>query len=228
MSMRELPPPGPDAPAAALRGRGPVAIAAFVVLLAVGPFVEPLGAVLVLWWATGTRTPWRALGFARPVNASSALAVGIAFGIAFKLAMKSLVMPLLHADPVNQAYHYLAHNNSAMPGMILEIIVGAGVGEEIVYRGFLFERFRTFFGSGHVATAAMVLFGAIVFGAIHYPVQGLPGAEQAFFTGLVLGAIYAKTGRIWMLMVAHAAFDLTALTIIYWDLETKVAHWFYR
>ena len=27
-----------------------------------------------------------------------------------------------------------------------------------------------------------------------------------------------------MLMVAHAAFDLTALTIIYWDLESAVAH----
>lgn len=25
-------------------------------------------------------------------------------------------------------------------------------------------------------------------------------------------------------MIAHAAFDLTALAIIYWDLETAVAH----
>jgi len=43
-------------------------------------------------------------------------------------------------------------------------------------------------------------------------------------TGLVFGTIFAVTGRIFMLMVAHAAFDLTALAIIYWDLETKVAH----
>jgi len=27
-----------------------------------------------------------------------------------------------------------------------------------------------------------------------------------------------------MLMLAHASFDLTALAMIYWDLETKVAH----
>jgi len=32
------------------------------------------------------------------------------------------------------------------------------------------------------------------------------------------------TGRIWGLMFAHAAFDLTALAIIYWDVESKVAH----
>ncbi len=45
---------------------------------------------------------------------------------------------------------------------------------------------------------------------------------------LVFGTIFAVTGRIWMLMIAHAAFDLTALWIIYWDLETKVAHFFFK
>ena len=42
-------------------------------------------------------------------------------------------------------------------------------------------------------------------------------------TGLVFGTIFAITGRIWLLMVAHAAFDLTALAIIYWD-RARVAH----
>jgi hypothetical protein len=31
-----------------------------------------------------------------------------------------------------------------------------------------------------------------------------------------------------MLMVAHAAFDLTAVAIIYWDLESRVAHLVFR
>ena len=35
---------------------------------------------------------------------------------------------------------------------------------------------------------------------------------------------FAVTGRIWMLMFAHAAFALTAYAMIYWDLESKVAH----
>jgi hypothetical protein len=29
-------------------------------------------------------------------------------------------------------------------------------------------------------------------------------------------------------MIAHAAFDLTALAIIYWDLETAVAHFIFK
>lgn len=42
--------------------------------------------------------------------------------------------------------------------------------------------------------------------------------------GFVFGTIFAVTRPIWMLMVAHAAFDLTAVAIIYWDLELAVAH----
>ena len=53
---------------------------------------------------------------------------------------------------------------------------------------------------------------------------GLPGVEQALSTGLVFGAIFAVTGRIWMVMCAHAAFDLTAVAIIYWNLEAAAAH----
>jgi hypothetical protein len=39
----------------------------------------------------------------------------------------------------------------------------------------------------------------------------------------VFGTIFAVPGRIWMLMCAHPAFDLTALAMIYWNLESAVA-----
>jgi membrane protease YdiL (CAAX protease family) len=55
----------------------------------------------------------------------------------------------------------------------------------------------------------------------------MPGVEQATIVGLVFGTIFAITGRIWMLMVAHAAFDLTAVAIIYWGWERKVAELFF-
>lgn len=41
--------------------------------------------------------------------------------------------------------------------------------------------------------------------------------------GLVFGTIFARTRSLWMLMCAHAAFDLTALALIYWNLEAGVA-----
>ncbi len=69
-----------------------------------------------------------------------------------------------------------------------------------------------------------MLLTAAWFGLAHYSVQGLAGAEQATIVGLVYGTIFAVTGRIWMLMIAHAAFDVTAVAMIYWNLESAVAH----
>ncbi len=214
-----------DRVAAGLRGFGPLGILAILVILLAGnyPFV-PLSAILVLVWARRSRTPWRAIGYVRPKSWTGSLAVGIAFGSAFKFLMKSIVMPLLGADPINQAFHYLAGNRAALPVALYAMIVGAGFGEETVFRGYLFERFGKLFGPGVWAKTFIVLLTSVWFGLGHYPLQGLAGVEQATIVGLVFGTIFAVTGRICMLMFAHAAFDLTALAMIYWNLESDVAH----
>jgi uncharacterized protein len=216
--------PSPDDSfAAALRGFGPAGLLAIVAILAGNLVVVPLSAVLVLLWAQRSRTPWRAIGLVRPKSWIGALTLGLLFGVVLKLAMKALVMPLLGADPVNQAYHHLAGNTAALPAMLYLIIVGAGFGEEVVWRGWMFERLGRLLGPGAAAKAATVAITAVLFGLAHYPEQGLPGVEQATMFGLAFGAIYAATGRLWLLIFAHAAFDLTALALIYWDVETAVA-----
>jgi hypothetical protein len=216
--------PAADRVAADLRGFGPLGILASVAILAGNLIIAPLSAVLVLLWARRSGTPWREIGYVRPRSWIGGLAIGLAFGSAFKLLMKAIVMPLLGADPINQAYHYLAGNRAALSGALFAMVFGAGFGEETLFRGYLFERLGTLFGPGPVAKASIVLLTSGWFGLAHYPVQGLPGVEQATIVGLVFGTIFAVTGRIWMLMCAHAAFDLTALAIIYWDLESDVAH----
>jgi membrane protease YdiL (CAAX protease family) len=208
----------------ALRGFGPLGIAAILAISAINLVVAYFGAVVVLLWAVRSRTPWPEIGYAWPVRWLRSLALGIPFGIAFKLLMKTIVMPLLGAPSTNQAYHYLVGNRAALPATLFTMIVIAGFGEETFYRGYMFERLGKLFGSGRPARASIVLITAGLFALAHYPVQGLAGAEQAAITGLVFGTIFAVTGEIWMLMVAHAAFDLVAVAIIYWDLETRVAH----
>lgn len=212
--------------AARLRGFGPVGILAMLVI----PFAGTafIGAILVLLWVRFSRTPWSAIGYVRPNSWIGTAASGVAFGVAFKFLMKTIVMPLLGAEPINHAYHYLAGNAAATLQLAMFIIFSAGFGEETVYRGFLFERFGRLFGTGSGAKVLTVLLTSIWFGLIHYASQGLAGTEQATITGLVFGTIFAITGRIFMLMFAHAAFDLTAAAIIYWNLETKLAHLVYR
>lgn len=218
-------PPSDDRFAASLRGFGPIGIVAILAILFAGNYpLVPLSAVLALGWVQWSRTPWRDIGYVRPRSWIGSLAVGIVFGSAFKLLMKIIVMPLLGADPVNHAFHYLAGNRAALPAAIFAMVVGAGFGEETVFRGYLFERLGKLFGPGVWARTFIVLLTAALFGLAHYSLQGLAGVEQATIFGLVFGTIFAITGRIFMLMVAHAAFDLTALAIIYWNVESDVAH----
>ncbi len=223
----EAPPPD-DAFARRLRGFGPIGILAILAILLTGNVfvgnrvVVPVGALLVLAWVWRSRTPWPEIGYVRPRSWPATIALGLAFGIAFKLLMKAIVMPLLGADPINRAYHFLAGNTAVLPAAVWGMLV-AGFAEETVFRGYLFERLGRILGKGAVAKASIVLLTSAGFGLAHYAVQGRDGVLQATIVGLVYGTIFAVTGRIWTLMIAHAAFDLTALAIIYWDLETDVA-----
>jgi membrane protease YdiL (CAAX protease family) len=218
-----------DALARRLRGFGPVGIVAALVILLAGNVpmyglpVFPVGALLALLWARFARVPWSELGFARPRRGwLVTIALGIVFGVMLKLAMKALVMPLLGAPPVNAAYQFIAGN----PGILvvgLWAMIVAGVSEEIVFRAFFFQRLRTLAGTGGVATAAIVIGSSLVFGLMHFGNQGWPGVQQATIVGLVFGTTYALSGRIWVPIVAHAAFDLTAFLLIYLEIEAMVA-----
>jgi len=219
------PVPTNDNLARSLRGFGPLGILAILFILLIGnSSLIPFGALLALAWVRWSRTPLREIGYVRPKSWIGSLGAGIIFGIAFKFFMKAAVMPLFGADPVNRAFHYLAGNRAALPVAIWTMIVVAGFGEETVVRGFLFERFGKLFGSSLWARTLTVLIATILFALAHYPDQKLPGVEQEIVVSLVFGTIFAVTGSIFMLMCAHAAFDLTALAMIYWDLETTVAH----
>lgn len=213
-----------DPSAARLRGFGPAGLAALLVILA-GALLGPLvAAALVIVWAHVSGTPWCALGFRRPASWTRTVLLGVLGGAALKLIMKALVMPLLGAPIWNGTYQDLAGNRAAIPGMLFAILVVAGVGEETFYRGYLFERLGRAIGTGPAARAATVVLTSALFAAAHYADQGLPGVEQALFTGLAFGAAYAATGALWGVMIAHASFDLVAYALTYWRLEGAVDH----
>jgi len=186
--------------AAQLRGFGPVGLLALFIILAGNLLVVPLSAVLVLVWAQLSQTPLQTLGFTAPRRWTRTLAIGIPFGVALKLVMKAIVMPLF----------------------------GAGFGEETVFRGFFFERLGKLLGTRPAALAATVVLTSGLFALAHYWDQGLPGVQQAALAGFVFGTIFAVTGQIWLQMVAHAAFDVTAVALTYWGWESVVAHFLFR
>jgi membrane protease YdiL (CAAX protease family) len=221
-------PPTDERLAAQLRGFGPVGVLSILIILAGNFLFIPLSAILVLLWRSLSHTPWREIGYVRPKSWTRTLAIGFVFGVAFKFLMKAIVMPLLGAPPVNQTYHWVTGNTAALPAMFFLMIVVGGWGEETFYRGWMFERLGKLFGTSGWAKASMVLLTTSIFASLHYSDQGIPGVEQAVISGLVFGTIFALTGRVFLLMVAHAAFDLAALAMIYWNFETAVAHFFFK
>ena len=238
-SVETAPPPSTTAPppqhdsqddafARSLRSFGPIGLFAILLIALSGNFflsgvVIPVGAILVLLWVVLSHTPWRDVGYVRPKNWPLTIASGILFGSALKFTMKALVMPLLGADPINWSFHYLSGNRAQLPFAIWMMFV-AGFGEETVFRGFAFERFTKAFGSGAATKIAAVVLTSIWFASAHYRGQGVPGTEQALIVGLIFATIFARTRSIAFLMIAHTAFDLTALTMIYFDAETRIAH----
>ena len=219
---------GEDRFAARLRGFGPVGILSAVIIIAGNFLLAPLSALLALIWAWLSRTPWRELGFVRPRSWVRTILIGTVFGVALKLAMKSIVMPLLGAPPVNGPFHFLAHNPAEVPWMLYTIIVVAGFGEEVLFRGWAFERFGKLLGTAPWAKVVAVLVTSAFFGYAHYGFQGIPGVENATIVGLAFASVFAVTGRIYLLMIAHIAFDLAAFAMIYWEWETAVAHFFFK
>lgn len=212
-----------DGFAARLRGFGPFGILAIIIILGGNFIIPPMSAILVLIWVKISQTPWREIGYVRPSSWVKTVAIGIAFGVALKFTMKALVMPLFGAPPINQAYQFVTGNTAVIPVMLYTMIVVAGFGEETFYRGWMFERLGKLFGKSIATTIAIVLITSILFASVHYPEQGWPGLEQAFVAGLIFASIFAATGQIFLLMIAHAAFDLTALWMIYYGLETRIA-----
>ena len=207
-----------------LRGVGPIGIFVALLIVAANLTVAPLGAILVLAWAWRAQVPLTELGFREPRSRAVTLAGGLAGGALLKLLLKALVMPLLSGPPLNSAFQSIAGNTSEMISMIFASIIVAGFGEEILYRGFLFERLWRAFGHNGRTTIAIVTATSILFASIHIPEQGWAGAEQALITGLTFGTIYAVTRSLWLPIVMHAAFDVTAVLMIYFRVEGAVAH----
>jgi membrane protease YdiL (CAAX protease family) len=220
-------PPADENLARKLRGFGPLGVLTFVIIAALGPVLEPLGTVLVLAWARASGTSLGALGFVRPRSWGRTTIAGIVFGCALKLFQKAIVMPLLGADPINRTYHDLAGNSAGLIVMAFYVLV-ASFNEETVFRGFVFERLGKLLGHRLTATIATVLVSSAWFSSVHYIEQGIPGMEQAAVTGLAFGTIFAVTRQIWIPMVAHAAYDVAAIAIIYWNLESTMAHLLFK
>ncbi len=90
------------------------------------------------------------------------------------------------------------------------VSVGAGISEELVFRGFLLYYLSAYLP--HFHPVGRVLLVSLSFGLAHI-YQGWKGALGTGFLGLILAGLYLLTGSLLLPVVLHAVVDARALLI---------------
>lgn len=89
----------------------------------------------------------------------------------------------------------------------LFLAVAAGVGEEIVYRGFMITYLSELLGSTGWAVAVVLLVPALAFGVGHI-YQGWRAVGKIIAMAVLFGFFYLRTNTLWPLMLVHTAVDV--------------------
>jgi uncharacterized protein len=93
------------------------------------------------------------------------------------------------------------------PVLWLALVVFAPLLEEAVFRGFLFEGFR----SSRMGTGLTVIIMAMVWASLHIQYNFVYIAI-IFFVGIALGFARVRTGSLWSPILMHSLFNLAAVT----------------
>ena len=162
--------------------------------------------IAMLWWTRG-RTP-SALGLDIPLTMRGEAGLVVAAGLAVAvLAYWTYALAKLDTAGRQRFLAWLerskmAPRSGAEALAFVPVAITAGIGEELLYRGFIF-----WFLVPALGLPATVVASAAVFGLAH-SYQGWRGILSTAGTGLFLGLFYAVSGTLWWIMGLHAVIDL--------------------
>ncbi|MDH3589770.1 MAG: CPBP family intramembrane metalloprotease [Gammaproteobacteria bacterium] len=114
----------------------------------------------------------------------------------------------------------LVQQPDTLSGFLLDLLfgvwIGAAIGEELLFRGFLLTKFTSLFGDGRLALSLAILAQAIWFGAGHIS-QGISGMIMAGTIGAVVGVFFVTRARraLLPLIIGHGFVDTVSQTIYF-------------
>jgi membrane protease YdiL (CAAX protease family) len=135
-------------------------------------------------------------------------AAGVAAAADFPTALARMLEVAAARLPGTAATHQMLYLGA--------IVLWAGLGEELFYRGYVQGTLRR-----HHGAAAAILVASLLFAVRHATqlalVEPYPWAAAggwvlfSFVVGLVLGWLYERTGSLWLPVVVHYAFNVIPL-----------------
>ncbi len=192
-----------------------VADAYHLILFSKTPYLLSLG-----WLSMRLRGQrWRDIGLSFPANWRRLLLIGIAAGIAMELLELFATQPLLVAltgkYPDLSDFHDLIGNVWLLLLLVAGSWIIAGVGEELVWRGYILNRVADLLGRRRLGWTLSIGIVSIAFGLAH-SYQDWTGIIENSIDGALLALLYIACGRNLIApIVAHGVTDSLDSLIIF-------------
>ena len=162
---------------------------------------------------------WRDVGLKLDQPFQKLLVIGVVVGIGMEalelFATQPLLSKLLDKGPDLDEFRRLIGNTQLLIIALALAWVLAAFGEEMVWRGYLLNRFADVFGRSTSAWIASAILISLLFGLAHFP-QGPPGVVENIIDGAILAGVYFATNRNLLApIIAHGIQDTVDVVLIY-------------
>lgn len=178
--------------------------------------------VLVMFslWLRGSNLS--ALGLKQPKSIGVTLFFGVVAGIILQVLDIGVIIPFLtsslNSSPNLQTFNPLQGNIALLPSSLILAWVSAGIGEEVIFRGYFLNRFVDLFGNHTWGWILAIILQAVVFASGH-AYQGITGVISAGITGIIFGTMYIASRRnLWLTVVTHGVFDTVSFLFVFFGL----------
>ena len=165
---------------------------------------------------------WGKIGLGRPASWLKTILLGLGTVVIYIVFANILLpvlmqlLPLPTFNPGEQSNVDSLYNNFSM--LLLYLTAAWTVipfGEEMLFRAFVMDSLALCFQNRKAQWALALIGSSILFGLAHFS-WGVTGVVQTTVMGLVLGAIFLKTGRnLWVTIIAHGIMNTIAFILIY-------------
>lgn len=165
---------------------------------------------------------WQDIGFQPPKNWRKTILLALLIAIGYQLFSVLLWIPFLE-QTLGQSidlssFDQLRDNIGLLFISLIASWTLAAFGEEVVYRGYILNRFADV----STATPFRWLFGLLIssllFGWVHQ-YQGMIGILDTFVAGAVFGGVYFYSKRnLWMSIFAHGFVDTIGFALLYFHI----------
>lgn len=182
--------------------------------------VVPAAMLAVVWLVMrlGGET-MRDFGLRRPENWRNTILCGLLIAAIIFIAI--VASENLGAKRDLSHFTYL----SSMPILLVSIVfafLGAGLYEEVLFRGFLLDRIARALGNGPIALVIAIVVQAVLFGLGHGYQGGLFAVALTGTLALIMGVIvvYGTKRNLWAVIIGHGTYDAMRFVYFYLMITT--------